>query len=92
MATVQCSGCGKTTTDDQLRDSLCGLCVFDRDKAKYSAENAVLEAESRKRRSRAQLATALSILLTIAAIVGYIMLKKWRIDEARERRYQYKEY
>ena len=27
MSTVQCSGCSKTTTEDQLREGLCGLCV-----------------------------------------------------------------
>jgi hypothetical protein len=93
MSTVQCTGCRKTTTEDQLRDGLCGLCVFDRDKAKYSAENAELEAASRARQRKAHIATTLSVLFVILAIVGYIVMKKMRYDSRRERmQQQYKEY
>jgi hypothetical protein len=92
MSTVHCAGCSKATTADQLRDGLCGLCVFDRDKAKYSAENAQLEAASRARQRKAHLATTFSVLFVIVAIVGYIVLKKMRYDAARERQQHYREY
>ena len=93
MATATCTGCKKTTTDDQLRDGLCGLCVYDRDKAKYSAENSRLEEESRRRHRKAHLATTFSVLAVILAIVGYIVLKKMRYDDAHERMTpHYKEY
>jgi hypothetical protein len=92
MSTVQCTSCRKTTTEDQLRDGLCGMCVYDRDKAKYSAENAQLEGASRARQRKAHIAATLSVLLVIAAIVGYIVLKKLRYDAARDRQQQYKEY
>ena len=92
MSTVQCTGCRKTTTEDQLRDGLCGMCVYDRDKAKYSAENAQLEATSRARQRKAHLAATASVVLVIAAIVGYIVLKKLRYDAARERQQHYREY
>lgn len=78
MSTVQCTGCHKTTTKDQLRDGLCGLCVYDRDKATYSAENAQLEAASRARQRKAHIATTLSVMLAVAAIVGYIVAKYLR--------------
>ena len=92
MSTVHCTGCNKTTAADQLRDGLCGLCVYDRDKAKYSAENALLEAASRARQRKAHLATTFSVVLVIAAIVGYIVMKKVRYDAARERPQHYREY
>ncbi|MBL0218944.1 MAG: hypothetical protein IPQ07_34375 [Myxococcales bacterium] len=78
MSTVQCTGCNKATTADQLRDGLCGLCVFDRDKAKYSAENAELEAASRVRQRKAHLATTFSVLFVVLGIVGYIVAKYLR--------------
>ena len=90
MAT--CTGCAKTTTDDQLREGLCGLCVYDRDKAKYSAENAQLEAASRARQRRAHIATTLSVVFVVIAIVGYIVLKKMRYDARRERAHTYQGY
>jgi hypothetical protein len=92
MSTVHCTGCNKTTTADQLRDGLCGLCVFDRDKATYSAENAQLEAASRARQRKAHLATTFSIVLVVVAIVGYIVMKKLRYDAIRERQQHYREY
>lgn len=92
MATATCKGCNKTTTDDQLRDGLCGLCVYDRDKAMYSAENARLEAESRRRQRKQHLATTFSVLFVVLAIVGYIVLKKMRYDRASDRSHYYKEY
>lgn len=92
MSTVVCAGCNKTTTAEQLRDGLCGLCVFDRDKAKYSAENAQLEAASRARQRKAQLATTFSIVFVVIAIVGYIVMKKLRYDAVRERQQHYREY
>jgi len=92
MSTVQCSGCNKTTTADQLRDGLCGLCVYDRDKAKDSAENAQLESASRARQRKAHIATTLSIGLFIASIVGYVVLKYMRYSRAHNSGYHYKEY
>ena len=92
MSTVHCAGCNKTTTADQLRDGLCGLCVFDRDKAKYSAENAQLEAASRARQRKAHLATTFSVVFVVIAIVGYIVMKKLRYDAVRERQQHYREY
>ncbi|MBA3459420.1 MAG: hypothetical protein H0T46_05635 [Deltaproteobacteria bacterium] len=92
MSTVQCTGCRKTTTEEQLRDGLCGLCVYDRDKAKYSAENAELEAASRARQRRAHIATTISVLFVIAAIVGYIVVKKARYDARHSRQEHYREY
>lgn len=91
--TVQCRGCRKTTTAEQLRDGLCGLCVYDRDKAKYSAENAVLEAASRSRQRKAHIATTFSILLTVLGVAGYFVMKWYRYHRANERAHvQYKEY
>ena len=78
MSTVQCVGCKKTTTADQLRDGLCGLCVYDRDKAKYSAENTRLEAASRARQRKAHLASTFSVLFVVLGIVGYIVAKYLR--------------
>lgn len=92
VSTVQCSGCHKTTTADQLRDGLCGLCVYDRDKAKYSAENAQLEAASRARQRRAHLATTFSVVFVVLAIVGYIVLKKMRYDRRHDRIHHSSEY
>lgn len=92
MSTVQCTGCHKTTTDDQLRDGLCGLCVYDRDKTKYSAENTVLEAASRARQRKAHLAATLSVVLTVAGIIGYIVVKKLSYDARHDRQYQYRGY
>ena len=85
MATAICTGCSKTTTDDQLRDGLCGLCVYDRDKHLYSAENSRLEAESRRRQRKAHLATTFSVLFVVLAIVGYIIVKKMRYDRRHDR-------
>jgi hypothetical protein len=92
MSTVQCSGCRKTTTEDQLRDGLCGLCVYDRDKATYSAENAELEAASRARQRKAHIAATLSVVFVVLAIVGYIVFKKLRYDARRERVQHYQGY
>ena len=78
MSTVQCTGCSKATTADQLRDGLCGLCVYDRDKAKYSAENAQLEAASRGRQRKSHLATTFSVMFMVLGIVGYIVAKYLR--------------
>jgi uncharacterized membrane protein YvbJ len=90
---VQCAGCGKTTTADQLRDGLCGLCVYDRDKAKISAENAELEATSRAKQRKQHIATTISVLITVLAIVGYIVAKYISYNRANERAHnQYKEY
>lgn len=88
MSTVQCAGCSKTTTADQLRDGLCGLCVYDRDKGKYSAENAQLEAASRARQRKAHLATTFSILLVVAGVVGYIVSKYMRYRARQEYYYR----
>lgn len=77
-STALCAGCRKATTPEQLRDGLCGLCVYDRDKAKYSAENAKLEAESRARQRKAHLATTLSVLFAVLGIVGYFVAKWYR--------------
>lgn len=78
MSSAQCTGCHKTTTADQLRDGLCGLCVYDRDKAKYSAENATLEAASRAKQRRAHLATTASVVFAVFGIVAYIVAKYLR--------------
>jgi len=93
MSTVQCAGCNKTTTADQLRDGLCGLCVFDRDKAKYSAENAQLEAASRAKQRRAHIATTASVAFVVLGIVGYIVAKYMRYHRMHDvQSTHYKEY
>jgi hypothetical protein len=92
MSTVQCTGCHKTTTADQLRDGLCGLCVYDRDKAKYSAENAQLEAASRARQRRAHIATTVSVMFVVLGIVGYIVAKYLRYQRTHAAPVHYREY
>ncbi len=89
MSTVHCTGCNKTTTEDQLREGLCGLCVYDRDKSKYSAENAVLEAASRARQRKAHIATTLSVMFVIVGIVGYIVMKYLRYQRIHDAQSQH---
>ena len=89
---THCTGCNKTTTAD-LRDGLCGLCVFDRDKATYSAENAQLEAASRVRQRKAHLAATFSVMFVVLGIVGYIVAKYLRYQQVHEvQQVHYREY
>ncbi|CAN5741107.1 hypothetical protein BH11MYX3_BH11MYX3_05620 [soil metagenome] len=90
MSTVRCTGCNKAITADQLRDGLCGLCVYDRDKSKYSAENAQLEAASRARQRKAHIATTVSVMFVVLGIVGFIVakyLRYHRIHDAQSQHY-----